>query len=178
LAYQLLVIDQSVVNPPNFAPMEIRDALPSEHAALGELCVRAYRALGSVSDRYAAALRDVAGRARSARVLVAADGGALLGCVTLILADGPLREISSPHEGEFRMLAVDPAAQGRGVGEALVRACVDEVRHAGRTRVVISSAGDMLAAHRLYERLGFTRAPARDWWPIPDVQLRVYELAL
>jgi ribosomal protein S18 acetylase RimI-like enzyme len=26
------------------------------------------------------------------------------------------------------MLAVDPAAQGRGVGEALVRACLDRAR--------------------------------------------------
>jgi ribosomal protein S18 acetylase RimI-like enzyme len=158
--------------------MDIRDALPSEHAELGELCVRAYRDVGSVSDRYAAALRDVAGRARTARVLVATDGPAPLGCVTLVLDDGPLRELAGPDEGEFRMLAVDPAAQGRGVGEALVRACVDEVRRAGRERLVISSASDMLAAHRLYERLGFARAPARDWKPVPDVQLRSYELAL
>jgi ribosomal protein S18 acetylase RimI-like enzyme len=158
--------------------MDVREALPSEHAQLGELCVRAYRATGSVSDRYAAALRDVAGRARSARILVAVDGAAPLGCVTLILGDGPLREVSGPDEGEFRMLAVDPDAQGRGIGEALVRACIEETRRAGRTRVVISSASDMLAAHRLYERLGFTRAPERDWRPVPEVQLRVYELAL
>src|SRR6266516_4444189 len=104
--------------------MDVREALPSEHAELGELCVRAYRAIGSVSDRYAAALRDVAGRAQSARILVAVDGGA-----------------------------------------PLVRTCIDAIRGAGRARVVISSARDMFAAHRLYERLGFTRAPARDWNP-------------
>jgi ribosomal protein S18 acetylase RimI-like enzyme len=158
--------------------MEIRDARESEYDELGDLCVRAYRAVGSVSERYAAALRDVGARARTARVLVAADGGALLGCVTLILDAGPLRELAAGDEGEFRMLAVDPAAQGRGVGEALVRACIDEVRRAGRACVVLSSATDMTAAHRLYERLGFVRAPARDWRPIPQVQLRVYELAL
>jgi ribosomal protein S18 acetylase RimI-like enzyme len=158
--------------------MLIRDASPAEHAELGELCVRAYRHLGSVSDRYAGSLRDVAGRAQTARILVAADDGPPLGCVTLILGDGPWREISRPDEGEFRMLAVDPAAQGRGVGEALVRACIGEVRRAERARVVLSSAADMLAAHRLYERLGFTRAPERDWSPVPGVQLRVYELAL
>ena len=160
--------------------MEIREALPSEHAELGDLCVRAYRHSGSVTDRYAARLRDVAGRARTARILVAVDGSAPLGCVTLVLSDGPLRELAAPDEGEFRMLAVDPAAQGRGVGEALVRACIDEVRRAGRRGLVISSATDMVAAHRLYERLGFARAPARasDWKPVPEVQLRSYELAL
>ena len=158
--------------------MEIRSALPHEHAALGELCVRAYRHLGSVSESYAAKLRDVADRAQSAHVLAALDHHGLLGCVTVILDESPWREISGPGEGEFRMLAVDPSAQGRGVGRALVQASVDVICAAGRERVVISSAADMTAAHRLYERLGFTRAPERDWRPAPEVQLRVYELAL
>src|SRR5438477_11324850 len=116
--------------------MEIRPAHPNEHAALGEICLRAYRHLGSVSDGYAAKLRDVAGRAQTDRVLTAvnrrahaAEGGGsdLLGCVTVILGDSPWREISGPDEGEFRMLAVDPAAQGRGVGEGLVQASVDVI---------------------------------------------------
>jgi hypothetical protein len=136
--------------------MQIRKAHPHEHADLGEVCVRAYRGLGSVSDSYAANLRDVAGRAQTTCVLAAVDRTGPLGCVTVILDESPWREISGPGEGEFRMLAVD----------------------AGRERVVISSAGDMAAAHRLYERLGFTRAPARDWSPVPDVELRVYELTL
>ncbi len=36
----------------------------------------------------------------------------------------------------------------------------------------------MAAAHRLYERLGFTRVPERDWKPREDVQLIAYELPL
>ena len=158
--------------------MEIRSAHPNEHAALGEICLRAYRHLGSVSDGYAAKLRDVAGRAQTDSVLTAVNRDGLLGCVTVILGDSPWREISGPDEGEFRMLAVDPAAQGRGVGEALVQASVDVICAADRRRAVVSTADDMTAAHRLYERLGFTRAPERDWRPVPDVQLRVYELAL
>ena len=158
--------------------MRIRDARPAEHAALGELCVRAYRALGSVTDSYAERLRDVSGRAASAQVLVAVDGDLPVGCVTLILDGGPLGEIARHGEGEFRMLAVDPAAQRRGAGEALVRACIERTRSAGRARLVLSSATDMAAAHRLYERLGFVRAPARDWRPIPTVQLLAFELDL
>jgi ribosomal protein S18 acetylase RimI-like enzyme len=159
--------------------MRVREASPEEHDHLGELCVRAYRALGAVSDTYAARLRDVRGRAQTARVLAAVEDGAPpVGCVTLILDGGPWRELAYNDEGEFRMLAVDPAAQGRGAGAALVRACIEEARAAGRARLVLSSATDMTAAHRLYERLGFTRAPARDWKPAPHVQLLAYELAL
>jgi hypothetical protein len=36
----------------------------------------------------------------------------------------------------------------------------------------------MTAAHRLYERLGFTRLPERDWTPLPGVDLLVYSLDL
>jgi ribosomal protein S18 acetylase RimI-like enzyme len=158
--------------------MDVRDALESEHAALGELCVRAYAPLGGLSDGYAASLRDVAGRAESARVLVAVDDERPLGCATLILEGGPWRELAGADEGEFRMLAVDPEAQGRGAGEALVRACIGEARAAGRARMVLSSAPDMTAAHRLYERLGFSRAPARDWSPVAGVQLAAYVLEL
>jgi ribosomal protein S18 acetylase RimI-like enzyme len=159
--------------------MRVREAFPDEYGELGELCVRAYRAVGSVTDSYAARLRDVGGRAQTARVLAAVeDGVPPLGCVTLILDGGPWRELAGDDEGEFRMLAVDPAAQGRGAGAALVRACIDETRAAGRARLVLSSATDMTGAHRLYERLGFARAPARDWRPAPHVQLLAYELSL
>ena len=112
--------------------MQIRTALPHEHDVLGERCVRAYRDLGSVSDRYAAQLRDVGGRAQTACVLTAIDHNGPLGCVTVILDGGPWREISGPDEGEFRMLAVDPGAQGQGIGEALVQASVDVICAAGR----------------------------------------------
>jgi hypothetical protein len=32
----------------------------------------------------------------------------------------------------------------------------------------------MTSAHRLYERLGFTRLPERDWSPMPGIDLLVY----
>ena len=40
--------------------------------------------------------------------------------------------------------------------------------------MVISTDPRMTAAHRLYERLGFTRLPERDWSPMPGVDLLVY----
>ena len=40
--------------------------------------------------------------------------------------------------------------------------------------MVLSTDPRMTAAHRLYERLGFTRLPERDWSPMPGVDLLVY----
>ena len=76
------------------------------------------------------------------------------------------------------MLAVAPEAQGRGVGEALVRACIDQARADGRERLLLHTTSWMPAAHRLYARLGFERDPARDWSPIPEVPLIAYKLEL
>ena len=158
--------------------MTVRPARPAEHAAIGELCVVAYRAAGVGVASYDARLRDVAGRAQAADVLVAEDDADdLLGTVTFVL-DGPLREIAAADEAEFRMLAVTPAAGGRGIGTTLVRECAERARAAGRVRLVCSSQPGMTAAHAVYRRLGFVREPARDWKPIPEVDLVAFVLAL
>jgi ribosomal protein S18 acetylase RimI-like enzyme len=158
--------------------VNVRPARPEERTALGELCVAAYRADGLGGPHYDDHLRDVARRAAGAEVLVAEAEGTLLGTVTLVLDGGPMHEISAADEGEFRMLAVAPAARGRGAGAALVRACLDAARARGLTAMVCSSQDRMHAAHALYERLGFTRAPQRDWSPLPGVELLVFERAL
>jgi ribosomal protein S18 acetylase RimI-like enzyme len=154
----------------------IRPALAAEHEAVGELCVNAYRAAGVAVDAYEPTLRDVAGRAARAEVLVAEDAR-LVGTVTFVLG-GPLREIGTPEEGEFRMLAVDPAAGGRGIGTRLVEACAERSRAAGRTGLVCSSQPAMVAAHAVYRKLGFVRDPARDWSPISGVELVAFALVL
>ena len=60
------------------------------------------------------------------------------------------------------MLAVAPEARGKRIGEALVRACIERAMNDGARAVVLWSQPTMPAAHRLYERLGFVRAPERD----------------
>ena len=89
-----------------------------------------------------------------------------------------LSEIAAPDESEFRMLAVSPAAQGRGIGTALLQQVLDESRALGRRAVVCSSQPTMRAAHSIYMRLGFARLPERDWSPVPGVDLLAFRAAL
>lgn len=164
----------------------IRRARPEEYPTVGEITAQAYLGDGLLdfgeADPYLERLRDVAGRAAAAEVLAAVEGGRVLGGVTFVPAGGPMADIARPGEAEIRMLAVAPAARGRGAGEALVRACVDRARATeGCVRVVLSTQRTMRGAHRLYERLGFTRTPGRDWNPVPeldDIRLLTYELTL
>jgi ribosomal protein S18 acetylase RimI-like enzyme len=161
-------------------PLEIRSAAPPEFPAVAELSVAAYAPFVAGDHHYLAVLRDVARRASEARLLVAAEpgDGRVLGTVTFVPEGGPLGEIAGPREAEFRMLAVDPAAQGRGVGTALLRRVVEDSRRGGNDGVVCSSLPEMRAAHRIYERLGFRRVPERDWSPVPGVELLAFAIAL
>ncbi|WP_328479783.1 GNAT family N-acetyltransferase [Streptomyces sp. NBC_00377] len=164
----------------------IRQAEPGEYGVLGDLTARAYLDDGLLdfgeSDGYLHELRDVAKRVAAAEVLVAVDGGRLLGGVTFVPGPGPMADLARPGEAEIRMLAVGRAARGRGAGEAMVRACVGRARAMeGCTAVVLSTQRAMHAAHRLYERLGFVRTPERDWRPLPhldDITLLAYKLTL
>lgn len=148
-------------------PVKIREATPADFEAVARLTVAAYRALPTwVGDDYAGELADVAGRVASgATVLVAEDGdGQLLGAVTLVLPPSPFFEWTPGVDGDcgFRMLAVDPAAQGRGIGPALVDDCLRRSRAAGRRRMLIGSTPWMTTAHRIYQRVGFVRRPDLD----------------
>ncbi|MFJ6198314.1 GNAT family N-acetyltransferase [Micromonospora sp. NPDC092111] len=154
----------------------VRRAAAAEFAAVARLTVAAYEADGQLKGEsgYAGVLADVASRAADGEVLVAVDGatGVLLGSVTFVRSGSPYAELAGPGEAEFRMLAVDPAAQGRGAGAALVRACLSRAVAQGCTAVVICvRSGFADTAHRLYAGLGFVRTPERDWSPLPGVEL-------
>ncbi|MGA5192150.1 GNAT family N-acetyltransferase [Streptomyces exfoliatus] len=160
----------------------IRAVRPEEYEDLGELTAGTYLNDGllkyGAEDFYLEVLRDTARRAREAEVLVAEEAdGRLIGGVTFATGGTPWADIAVAGEAEFRMLAVTPDARGRGVGEALVRACVERARALpGCARLVLSTDAKMVSAHRIYERLGFVRTPHRDWDPIPDHTLRTYAL--
>ncbi|GGM81799.1 GNAT family N-acetyltransferase [Dactylosporangium sucinum] len=159
----------------------VRPVEPDDFAEVSRLTVEAYRADGQLEDDaggYAVALADVAARAASAEILVAADGQQLLGSVTFALPGSPYAEVSRTGEAEFRMLAVDPAAQRRGAARRLVQACIDRAEALGCTSLVICTRDVNRAAFALYDTFGFTRDPSLDWSPVPGVRLLGLRLPL
>jgi ribosomal protein S18 acetylase RimI-like enzyme len=152
----------------------VRAATPADHAEIARLTVAAYRADGQIEGTgYDATLADVAGRAAAGELWVAQEeaSGAVVGAVLTVEPGTRDAELSRPGELEFRMLAVDPPAQGRGVGAALVRHCLDLAARTGRSAVVICVRDLAVAAQHLYARHGFERVPELDWSPLPGVAL-------
>lgn len=139
----------------------------AEVRRVGELTLAAYDASGGrIEGEYREWLGDPRRRVEHATaVLVAVDDatGEVLGTVTFVLPGE--REFEHPtDEGDagFRMLAVAPEAQGRGVGDLLIDACIRRAREAGAHRIVITSMEYMTRAHGMYARRGFTRRPDLD----------------
>jgi ribosomal protein S18 acetylase RimI-like enzyme len=166
--------------------MVIRPVRPDEYATLGGITVDAYVDLdGHVHEPdYERQLADIATRAEAPAtvVLTAVDdenGNRVLGGVTYV-RDGtsPMAEHALNGAASIRMLAVDPAAQGRGVGRRLSETCIELARADGAAEIVLHSTPWMTTAHRLYESLGFERDPSLDLTPVPGIDLMGFRLRL
>jgi ribosomal protein S18 acetylase RimI-like enzyme len=158
----------------------VRRAVAEDFDRVAALTVDAYAADGqlAVEVGYERVLADVPARAAAAELLVAEIDGQVVGAVAFVLPGSRYAELCGPGEAEFRMLAVDPKAQKRGVGAALVRACVTRAREVRARALVICTRDFTVGAHRLYERLGFVRTPERDWSPLPGIDLIALRLDL
>jgi ribosomal protein S18 acetylase RimI-like enzyme len=97
-------------------------------------------------------------------VLTATEDGKLLGVVVLPHPGSAMVLMGREDEAEIRMLAVRPMALGRGIGEMLVRECLRLAAGPpwSASAVALWTQPQMMAARRLYERMGFVRAPDRD----------------
>lgn len=73
--------------------------------------------------------------------------GRRVGCVFCVAASG--------DTAQLRMLLVDPAARGRGVGGQLVDRCLAFARQAGYRRMRLWTNHPLVAARRIYLARGF-----------------------
>jgi ribosomal protein S18 acetylase RimI-like enzyme len=83
-------------------------------------------------------------------LLVARDGGSIIGTLTLALI-----RIPTGVRAWIQDVVVDESARGRGIGEALTLRAVDLAREAGARSVDLTTRPTREDANRLYRRLGF-----------------------
>ena len=76
------------------------------------------------------------------------------------------------------MLVVYPAVQLSGAGRAMVDAIIAHAKALdGINAVALTTGLTWESAHGLYRKIGFQRAPERDWFvPDTDIKLLVYRL--
>jgi DNA-binding MarR family transcriptional regulator/GNAT superfamily N-acetyltransferase len=74
--------------------------------------------------------------------------GAPVGCVFCVRRD--------EQTAQLRLLLVDPAARGLGIGARLVDECLSFARKAGYRRIMLWTNDVLAGARRIYQRVGFT----------------------
>lgn len=137
---------------------------PSEYVALDRLIRDAYEHDYGPRESEGDELSFAENRARHFDVWAAKDQhGRLVGSVTTPSIGGAkLMEDSEVDEIDFRLLAVDSAVRGHGIGALLTRHVIELARERGLRRVFMKSGPQMTGAHRLYRKLGFHRDTRRD----------------
>lgn len=93
-------------------------------------------------------------------LLVAEDEAGVCGTVQLLLA----MPENQPHRGDVLKMLVHRRARKQGLGAALMQACEQAAREAGKTLLVLDTASP--EAERLYERMGWQSAGV-----VPDYAL-------
>lgn len=146
----------------------VREAELDELDAIASLLKHVYTEYhphfpGEAWGRYLGEILDVRSRLADSALIVAASGGGLVGTVTFY-PDASLSSLERWPAGwaSIRALAVSSNARRRGVGEALALECLRRARAQRAQAVGLHTASFMTTATRLYERLGFRRAPEFD----------------
>ena len=167
--------------------LRIRDARPEDRDAIRALTLQAYEQYASLMapDAWAGLSGAIqaglaAEGAEGAERIVAEREGRLLGCVALFppAADAYPDETAPASWPVLRLLAVAPGARGSGVGQALVEECARRARRMGASALGLHTSRSMAAAIRMYQRMGFVRAPDHDFQPPGAELVEAYRLPL
>jgi predicted N-acetyltransferase YhbS len=155
--------------------LRIRLARQDDQAAIKDVTLAAYSEYAAQIPAHWEAYREnilsTLAKYEPAEQFVAEQGNEILGSVLLYPAEGE----SMP---EVRLLAVQPDARGQGIGAALMQACIRRASQSGAGALTLHTSDLMRSAMRLYERLGFTRAPELDFDPAPGLTIKGYRLIL
>ena len=122
------------------------EATPELQSALAALLPQLNPSLSVPSlDHLKAMVADAA-----VTLLVARDSSEIVGTAAVVVYVTPIWV-----KARIEDVVVDQAARGQGVGEALIKECIQVARNRGAALVELQSARSREAANRLYPRLGF-----------------------
>jgi GNAT superfamily N-acetyltransferase len=154
---------------------QIRNATPAEHEEIGQLMVRVYSQLEGFPKeaeqpayyKMLANIGDFTGDPGAELLVAVSEEGNIAGAVVFF---SDMRYYGSggtatqeQNAAGFRLLAVDAAARGRGVGKLLTQACIQKASDKKLSQVIIHTTKAMLPAWKMYERLGFKRSEDLDF---------------
>jgi GNAT superfamily N-acetyltransferase len=110
-----------------------------------------------------------------ARCFVCELGNKIIGMAFLIPSGNPFRFFQADWS-YIRLIGVDPAHEGKGIGKTLTTTCVNYARESGEKIVALHTSEFQNAARHIYESMGFKKLKALD--PIYGKKYWLYTLPL
>lgn len=86
---------------------------------------------------------------------IAERGGVSLGCVMLVQARDDSTQAVLDGTAQLRLLLVEPAARGLGLGRRLAAQCEQFARERGYRRIVLWTNANLAAARGIYRQAGY-----------------------
>jgi ribosomal protein S18 acetylase RimI-like enzyme len=148
--------------------MQLRPAKAADAAALAQLGAHSFTAkFGHLykpedlatflaqSHSEAKVAREIADPAM--RIMLADDGGSLLGYCKLVMACGWPDHARGQRTIELKQLYTAPDATGQGIGARLTEWALDEAQRYGADEIQLSVYADNPGAQKFYRRYGFAK---------------------
>lgn len=159
--------------------LTIRDFAVGDAEAVNRIAVAAFAPFAPhYSDwpALAANLAKMSMLSATGEVIIAEADGPIAGAVAYIAPGAPKAAAFDPAWPVVRMLVVDPACRGRGIGRALMNECLRRAARDGAKLIALHTSPIMTVALPMYQRMGFARV--RDTAPIFGVEYAVYTKAI
>jgi GNAT superfamily N-acetyltransferase len=130
-------------------------------------------------ERFLRMVGEAGGHFERAQVIVAEQGGEIVGTVTFY-ANGALSDQGEWPDGWAGVLrlAVLPSRRGGGIARALMQEVIRRCRAAGIETLALHTTDFMAVAKAMYERMGFVREESFDFVPRSGIYAYGYVLRI
>jgi ribosomal protein S18 acetylase RimI-like enzyme len=139
-------------------PPRLRDFRAADAAHVNRLALAAFeqfKAHYSDWPAMAASLGRTALLAENGEIIVAGHDDKIIGAVSYVAPGRPKPSCFDPAWPIIRMLVVDPAHRGAGVGRALTEECIKRARRDRAPVIALHTSPFMAVALSIYVRMGF-----------------------
>ena len=133
---------------------------------LTKLLHRAYAPLAAANMRYVATHqtdKTTLHRIGKGTCFVAEEDGVILGTVCYYRTGKGHPHYEQPHVAQFSQFAVEPDAQGRGIGKLLLERVAQSARDDGATELALDTSEHAEHLIALYKKWGYRVVGEADW---------------
>ncbi|MCZ6703845.1 MAG: GNAT family N-acetyltransferase [Ignavibacteria bacterium] len=153
----------------------VRDATLTEFPEIGELMVNVYSQLEGFPTKneqpnYYKMLANIGSLTENpkTKLLIAISSSGKIGGGVVYFGDMKYygsggTATREKNSAGFRLLTVDPAARGQGIGKLLTKACIQMAKDEKQNQMIIHTTKAMQIAWKMYENMGFKRSRDLDF---------------